>query len=224
MRTIGVSLLACMLCAGVASATIIDDYDTGDFDTGWIPPGADPWGPNVQAGAGIIGGTRTTTFDHLSGTGGVGGEGSRAAVTTGDLYVINNPGDTTHDSQLIMDYPLAAATDLTPDTHFSFDVVSLDNNTLMVAIEVTDLDSSDEVTTNFPGPLNNQSAVVAFADFTGIDFTNVTNIKVTIDGDPGYDVQIDAFETTLVPEPLTVGMLSMAFVGLGGYVRRRRRA
>jgi hypothetical protein len=92
-----------------------------------------------------------------------------------------------------------------------------------VAMTADDGTHSFTITKLTTGP---GSLMFDFADYPGVDFGSIDNLKFEITGKVDGDYQISLLETNTreVPEPITLAAVILGAGALGGYVRRRRAA
>jgi hypothetical protein len=214
-----------------ASALLIDHFDYGtDFSIS--VDGTTTAASHLDSGftnAQILGGSRLTDLTFVSYVGGVGSPPQNADAllsTSGGVMVFNNDTGVRSVMTLTYDGPLFAVpqdlTDGGASDIFIFDFVASD---LGADVTVTFTDSSAFVASKTaPSPSGMSTLSYQFNDlaFVGLDFTKITKIVVEIDAKTSGDYEIhDIMTTTNIPEPMTMGAIATALIGLGGYLRRR---
>ncbi len=153
-----------------------------------------------------------------------------------NAQVISPPGIFTHSADAltsatsVIDWTLTPSPqDLTEglvDGAFVLDILSIDqgNVELILSVNGTDVTLSG---------LGVGQQTVPFADFAGVDFTNVSSLSLTVVGAQSSDLTLDQFSTignqptTPPPPPPTVpepGILFLLGAGLLGMFGARRRS
>lgn len=224
----------CLLAAAVASASavsahaatiIIDDFDTTNVQVVGAPtfgtPSQNPAttsGPTTDA----IGGFRTITAERTGrlGTGDAFGQQVQAVVTGGSAFVSLGSGIA---GSVIFSWD-PGSVDLVDGTNDSiaFDVLDADlrGNTFTFSVN----GGSVTQTANGPGLVS-----FDFADYEGVDFSDVSTLSLFVSGPASFDVGFDNIRAQAGPisaVPLPAGGL-LLLSGLGGIAainRRKKRA
>jgi hypothetical protein len=222
----------CVLTSSVSAALIIDNF-TGAMQTS-IGPGASPGATSnfTAPAAGAIGGFRQIGVELVAGP-------SIASVTvdevgTGLLAFSSNAG-TTANASVLWDGGSSSGLggiDLTEGganlgvvftyradgrANITFDIFSGAGNSSSRTLQTLD--------TGFGVPF--LFAVLPLSSFTtssgsGAVMTNVTAIRVSVQGIGGYDLQLDDIVMSPIPEPAAAGLVLAMAVAFP--LRRRRRA
>ncbi len=220
-------IAVCGTAHAVPVPATIDDYADPIFVlTDTNPPGAassisqtgidlDP----ADAGVNAFGDERTVTLRTNNP-----GLSASAIVIRGLLDLNVGPGTT---ADLALLYDDFTSLDITGEGNFNAFavIVTFIQGNSEVAVTVSDSDSTDTATTvvSGTGPTL-ASVIIPFADFTGIDFTDVDSITLNFNvSDEATDVRIDRFALTqfVIPEPASA-MLLVAGASLMISGRRRR--
>jgi hypothetical protein len=235
------AVMAVLLLAGNAYATLIDSFDVG-YTTPVLlvyPPATFLPGTALDMKSGatsdIIGGTRDTELDYVSGPGisystaNLGSSGSldfaQGPNSSAKLTLIWD-GDT---SQGLTSYSLGANLTSGGATGLVTDVKNIDIDlTYMVEI-YTDSTHASVYSGIIPGGTSGPLYVDFNSQFTvkpgasgGANFSNVGAIKLVLDGNhPDADISINSLGTA-VPEPATFVLMLSGLMGLGFHVYRRR--
>ena len=197
-----------------AQALLIDDFDSVMQSVGAV--GA----PNTAA-APVIGGFRTVELTSI-----VGALGASATVlpAPSGFYAHSADVGTSATSQLTWDANgtgLGGAdfTDAGLSTLFHLDILSIDVGLVDLTITVADtLSGVDSVTLS---GLTVGQAAFDFASFSGIDFTSIDSVQLTVAGGIAADLSLDLFETSgdlNLPEPSAFLLMGL---GLFGFSRRK---
>lgn len=231
--------LAVAVCLFVSSAhaVIIDSFDTAQ--TLQANSGTTSDSGSVGPTAGIVGGHRDTVASWTSGPNNVDlaiDSGSSSAL---DLNLGSDTlGDATiqwdgSDGSVALDPTGLGGVDLTAGSTLNALGIEVlfDDSPVNVTLRVfTDAGNWSSAVLGLPGGIfAAQSHTLTFASFTtqsgsGADFANVGAIEMFIDPQfAATDLTLDFIESTFVPEPSSMLLAAIGFVGLIAAVRRRRR-
>lgn len=213
-----------------AALIVVDHFDSGaqNFTQAGV-------GSTTQSVAGtMLGGSRTTTVNVTTATGSLGANVNILPTPTSDqAYVSNDSGVDSTVSFLYNGAPVGGtpptaglAADIScPEGNGAFTLVLLASDLAGVTATVTLVDndssstSTPAVTLAGPGTF-----YIPYSSFTGIDFTQIFSITLSISGVNSADYVIDAFDAGCpVPEPSTIvgGLMSLVLVGVPMWRRRR---
>ncbi len=200
---------------GTAQAVVIDDFNGG-------AQSIDAPGSDTVAYAGAIGGFRTIDM-----------------TSVGPLYataaIVLPPGIYSHSA----DAMTSATSNITWDANgaglggmdlvegltnnvFSFEIISIDQGDIDLILSVEDSFGGLDSFTFSNAGVGTES--VAFASFTGIDFTSIDLISLQVVGGLASDLTLDLLSTTgdrtAVPEPISLALLGIGMIGVG-FSRRK---
>ncbi|MEO0965731.1 MAG: PEP-CTERM sorting domain-containing protein [Planctomycetota bacterium] len=123
-----------------------------------------------------------------------------------------------------LEYQLTWPIDLSPfttGTNFSIDAILVDDS-IEVDFTLTLIDSSANSATNSQSLVTSAPTAVvfdelsAFSSSSSFDFSEIEEVRLTLETSAGDDFVIDNFQ--IIPEPATLTLLSL---GLGLCIRRR---
>ena len=169
----------------------------------------------------ILGGQRddSLTLVDLGGNETLGsmGFGGNLTITQGSLDQIT--GSVVYDNFVNFDM-----TEGGDNSNFAFDFVSSDASSPSPNVfSVTAVSGGTSATNFVTVPTNSNLGIVTvdFADFAGVDFTQLDAVSLSYDfaSDPGRDFSINSFSA--IPEPAGLAVLGLS--GLGMLLRRRRK-
>jgi len=190
----------------------------------------------------VRGGRRQTTCDRELGSAKVSAE---ALLQSGTNYFLSFSNDLGTAGICQLDYGTAAGggglgdlTDGGVNDRMVLAILQIDvlssvgppARTAKIQVSATDTEGDtatleQDIPALAPPPYN---MVYLFSNFNlvgSFDWNSVDGLSLLLTGADSTDLAIDQIYTdTLVPEPATMAMLGFAVAGLGGYVRRRRRA
>lgn len=178
--------------------------------------------------SGVLGGTRDISLEFDDNSIAVGNSTVNIDLfsLTNDDYRHNN--DSEINSTATIKYNGFGVTDLSAYGRFVLDVVSFEE-TVLSSIGVSVIDSSEnessvETFTLTPSPIS-----FNFADFTGIDFSNIMEINLQTKGINGEDLGIDNFRATSsiaaipAPTPEPAAIFGLLFsLGCGALFRKKK--
>lgn len=218
-------LLLLPLSVGLGSiGVVIDDFDVGN--SGAVPEKFDSVGTYAvftSTDASIFGGVRkwqVDVTDHsfadtkvYDGVGGIFG----ISNGVGQHAIVSIRWDGQDNDTMSGQFPDVDLTQAGANDSFTLAIDSVDLATNF-ALTVSDSVSTVEVNKTF-------SAAAAshyfFAEFAGIDFTDVQSIELNVHGQNAYDVQIDKLSVgRFVPEPITALIWTPV---LGMFLLRRKK-
>lgn len=212
--------MAVMSTAATAASIVIDSFDNTNFQVVGAPTlGTVPVNPATTSGptSDAIGGVRTITNTRTlpGGTGNAFGQQVQTIVTGGNATV-----------------SLGAGTEGFSVFSWNAGGVDLTDGGLNTRIELTVLDA--DLATNFAisvgGQMSSQTTSAAgilafeFADYVGVDFSNVGAIDLTVSGLESFDTTFDLVQAVSSPStvPLPAGLpLLLAALGTLGWMRQR---
>ena len=206
MKQFILAAVAIIFFAANTQAIVIDTFDDTSQS---VTSGGGPAGPDIAAAPEAIGGVRTVEILDSQGV-----NQTTAAVvpSIGSYTHSNDAGNTFGSSKVSWD---AGGADLTADNQFSIEIQEIDQGTVDITLSVNGV----EVTVMDAGV---GTLDIAYADFGGVDFSNVNAIMLQVDASSASDLILDLVETTNtgVPEPVTA---TLGLIGLAGLTMRRRR-
>ena len=230
-----VGILGCLIVlmsAGSAQALLIDSFDdTYHYVSATrVTAPQSNFGPAVVGGGvEIIGDYRFISLDTVAAS----SDPPRASMFTDSpgnkTLSYSNDDGVSSTARVVWDangagLGSADLTDGDTSTHLTLDIIDIDFGYVNIQFAVTDASnntSSIDITDASIGITQ-----VAFADFTGIaNFHLVKSIEMTLQGEPARDLRLDTvYTSTLIPEPATITLLSMAGVGLLGFRRKFKKS
>lgn len=211
VSTIGLSALA--FTPNQAQAfVLIDNFNTGDIIHNIIPPGSAS-GSVAAAPGDIINNSNRDYQYNVTGTGrspaslSVDGPPSLGGSPTASINNITTSNSTTK-----FTYNDNGPYDLisTDEDQIGFSHI-LNNGPADVKFIINGVSSPTYTTTLGPGRF-----AAPFTDFPGVDFNNVTSIELLLSGPIGHGLKIDNFQTSTIPEPMTILGTAFALTTLPG--------
>ena len=191
------------------------------FDDPFSPITVDSSMPTAMIlGQAIPIGSRSVTLEYKD------GPLHATAEADGGILRMDSEYDTAAD--LWVDWEFTSSLDLTSGGDqiiLSFLDNDLGNTGNSVAFSVTSGTSTAmiDVTSAIQTP-NGGDVSLPFSDFSGVDFSAVSSMKLSVNGGAALDIELDKIYiagTTSVPEPGFVGALFLASLG---FVARRKRS
>ena len=210
MRSILIPMVAAAATFALpaAAATVsIDSFGTNQIVQA---PGLTNTNPNsnTTSDTGAIGGERTIYVERESGPLNITGAvfGGSATVSTDSL---------TQGFAIFSWMPTAA------------DLLDTSNDRVRIGVSSYDVDTVYDLAVNGTSVQRNVTSVgnldFMFSEFSGVEFSNVNSISLTISGPAGFDTTFEFIEATTVPLPAG-GLLLIGGLGALGAARRRKTA
>lgn len=235
---------AVLMTATSASAVMIDDFSDGGFSIsvqdGYVGPPPPDRLPQVATDdqdslTNVLGGRRRVTLTWQQGDGSsVKDITATVEESVARLGFDADSGDPDYKGTLLVEYlggsAAAAASkddvdaDLTDGGTWSgIGLYSLSSDgTADVTLTLTDM-SSNTFSVTFVDVDSPGMIFWDFDDFTGVDETHIGFVSLLIQGDLIGDYSYSSLESA-IPEPLTMLGMFAGIAGIGGYLRKRRRA
>lgn len=234
LAAVSAASLSVALCSAASAATVVT-IDTFDVTSRAVDDAAGSFPSAEQvSGGSILGGFRDAQAINDD------GEifGTQAQANSGDsgFLSVSNSAGTSGTGIFTWDGD-DSPTSVTPfglggvdlflgsNDSFAFDVISIDAP-FQFSLQVWDNDSSSTALRTFLVSDLGLTKYILFSEFSGIDFTNVGAIQMSLSGGDNSDIEINEFSATIVP-PAAVPLpasIPLILMGLGalGLVRRKR--
>ena len=213
------AILSALAVAAVSQAIVLDAFDDGNMNSvisAVFTPTYTQSAATVPGGNRVVGQEISVNLFGLTHaavvTNGVFVSASKSGVTAQAAvgYGYDNQGDPGTDLNL----------DLSAYNAFTWTVLSNDNPANMrMFLRSNGVDSNDVTKVIAPNMVStSQTITFDFSDFIGVDFSDIDQIAMVIDGTSDADTVVDTFEA--VPEPGTMIALG---AGLAAIAARRKR-
>ncbi|MCW5962443.1 MAG: PEP-CTERM sorting domain-containing protein [Bryobacterales bacterium] len=214
--------------AGSASATIIDDFT---FDQALLSTTGGTVSSEVCGGP-MLGGCRDITITAAAADNGA--SPTSSASVLGGFLNISNDFEITSTVTVGWDGPGIPGPGLAPPANFTTSlaiVVQVFFADLGMDIEIELMDGGGNTATRSlaiastqvppTGPINYSFDFASFTSAPGaLDLSDITSVRMIINGPAAYDARISFVDTTPIPEPGTMLLSAVALLGLG-LLRRR---
>lgn len=199
----------------VAEIILIDEFDDGGFVI-QANSGTPSITDSQSSLSNVVGGRRDSQVDWTSGPKSV-----LLAVIT-DPGILAYSSDVLTDGMAMLTYP---GLDLNASGFMSIDLDVLSSDLGPVPIAVTLTDGGGGMATGMgttPSPAPGTLSIPS-SEFPGVDFSDIDEIKVTLDPPMEFDISLDAIRI-IVPEPGSMLLFSTLLLGLAVWGRSRSRA
>jgi hypothetical protein len=233
--------------SAASNAAIIDSFDTEQTVEDATAGDGGVWGSVNSGGGDIIGGERDVLVDLLTSDFGNDAEFIVRNGTSVGNFNIGSESTASFALQYDGDDADGPGETLTPDglggldlgslgNAFVFDVLAADQPGLEVSATVWSGGSSSTVNITGTFPVGNPGlpgnvdppvpSPIPFADFAGVDFSDVGALEFVVTGNVAFDVTVAQIEVPgeeqQVPEPMTLGLVGVGLVSIGMVARRKR--
>ena len=211
-------------------ATIPDTYGAGSTPLATIASDAITSEEGTIIGLSVAQGLTVYDFNSVNVGNGAGSVANPNVVTGNGNLIVAASSETGYDLTISYSDPSGAVKANSQDfsasgDNFYFDIVSADfgsSSTFTVDVTVFDeTGASSTAALAIPnGIIANQTLLLSFGSFAGVDFSKVSGVVAKIiAGGPALDIKLS--EVGIVPEPASIALLGLGLLGLGLRSRKK---